>query len=104
MRTSPASSRSKTRTLTVELPESVVQKLGQTTQEATRQLVELAFIELFRQGNVSSGWAARQLGIGKDDVIRLLGKQHGVPYIDLSEEELRQQLEAAMPSRNRPTP
>jgi predicted HTH domain antitoxin len=104
MRTSPASSRSKTRTFTVELPESVVQKLGQTTQEATRQLVELAFIELFRQGNVSSGWAARQLGIGKDDFIRLLGKQHGVPYIDLSEEELRQQLEAAMPSRNRPTP
>ena len=103
MSTSPVSSRSERHTLTVELPESVVRKLGQTTAEATRHLAELAFIELFRQGEVSSGWAARQLGIDKDDFIRLLAK-HRVPYIDLSEEELRQQLEAAMPSRNRPTP
>lgn len=91
------------RTLAVELPESVVRKLGRTTQDATRHLAELAIVELFRQGEVSSGWAARQLGIGKDDFIRLLAR-HGVPYIDLSEEELRQQVEAAMPSRSRPTP
>ena len=94
---------SKVRALAVELPESVVQKLGKSTQEATRHLAELAFVELFRQGEVSSGWAARQLGIGKDEFIRLLAK-HQVPYIDLTEEELRQQVEAAMPSWNRPTP
>ena len=103
MGTLPASSRTKMRTLTVELPESVVQKLGSTVEDATRHLAELAFVELFRQGEVSSGWSARQLGISKDDFIRLLTK-HGVPYIDLTEEELRQQVEAAMPSRSRPTP
>jgi len=91
------------RTLAVELPESAVRKLGRTTQDATRHLAELAFIELFRQGDVSSGWAARQLGISKDAFIGLLAK-HRVPYIDLSEEELRQQLAAAMPSSTQPTP
>lgn len=89
------------RTLAVELPESVVQKLGSTPHEATRHLAELAFVELFRQGEVSSGWAARQLGIGKDEFIRLLAK-HQVPYIDMSEEEFLEQLEAAMPNRQPP--
>lgn len=89
------------RTLAVELPERVVQKLGRTTQDATRHLVELAFVELFRQGEVSSGWAAQQLGIAKDEFIRLLAR-HGVPYIDMSEEEFLQQLEAAMPDRQPP--
>ena len=76
---------------------------GSTSEEATRHLTELAFVELFRQGEVSSGWAARQLGISKDDFIRLLAR-HGVPYIDLSEEELRQQVEAAMPIGDQQTP
>jgi len=100
MTTSSASARSKRCTLAVELPESVVQKLGQTTQDAARHLAELAYIELFRQGEVSSGWAAEQLGIDKDDFLDLLAR-HDVPYIDMSEEELRQQLQAARSTRDR---
>ena len=88
--------------LAVELPESVVQRLGQTTQEATRHLAELAFIELFRQGEVSSGWAAEQLGISKSDFLDMLFS-HDVPYFDLSEEELRQQVEVAIPGQARST-
>jgi predicted HTH domain antitoxin len=64
------------------------------------RLKELALIELFRQGEVSSGWAAEHLGIGKDDFLDLL-YDHGVPYIDMSEEELRQQVEVAMSRRAR---
>jgi predicted HTH domain antitoxin len=101
MSTSPASSQSKIRTLTVDLPESVIQRLGSTPQEVARHLADLAFVDLFRQGEISSGWAARQLGISKDDFIRLLAK-HQVPYIDMSEEEFLQQLEAAMPNRQPP--
>ena len=101
MSSSPVSSQSKLCTLGVELPERVVKLLGPTTEDATRHLAELAYIELFRQGEVSSGWAARQLGIGKDDFIRLLAK-HQVPYIDLTEEELLEQLQAAMPNRQPP--
>ena len=86
----------------VELPESVVTLLGPTSQEAAARLKELALIELFRRGEVSSGWAARQLEIGKDEFLDLIAR-HDVPYFDLSEEELRQQVQAAMPKKNRPT-
>ena len=85
-------------TLTVELPESVVKLLGQTAEGATRHLAELAYVELFRQGQVSSGWAAEKLGISKDDFRELL-YTHDVPYIDMTEEELRQQVEVAMSLR-----
>ena len=102
MSSSPASSQSKTRTLAVELPESVVKLLGESTETATRHLAELAYIELFRQGELSSGWAAEKLGISKDEFRELL-YAHDVPYIDMSEEELRQEVEATMIRRARST-
>jgi predicted HTH domain antitoxin len=97
-----ASPRPQTGTIAVELPAVVVQLLGPTLEEAARHLKELAFIELFRQGEVSSGWAAEQLGISKTDFLDLL-YSHDVPYFDLSEEELRQQVETAMPRNDRST-
>jgi predicted HTH domain antitoxin len=90
------------RTLTVELPERAVQLLGKTPQDATRHLAELAYVELFRRGAVSSGLAAERLGISKDDFRELLST-HDVPYIDMTEEELRQEVEAAMAMRARST-
>jgi predicted HTH domain antitoxin len=62
----------------------------------------MAYIELFRQGRVSSGWAAEKLGISKDEFRQLLST-HDVPYIDMSEEELRQEVEATMARRARST-
>ena len=95
-------SKPKTRNLTIELPESVVQLLGPTPQDATRLLAELAYVELFRRGEVSSGWAAEKLGISKDEFRELLSS-HDVPYIDMTEEELRQEVEATMTRRARST-
>jgi predicted HTH domain antitoxin len=94
----PATPHTKLCTLAVELPESVAKLLGATSEEATRHLAELAYIELFRQGQVSSGWAAERLGIRKDDFRELLSV-HDVPYIDMSEEELRREGEVAMSLR-----
>jgi hypothetical protein len=102
MSSPPASSRSERRTLAVELPESVVQLLGPAPREAARHLTELAFIELFRRGETSSGWAAEQLEISKDDFRSLLA-EHDVSYIDMSEDELREQVESAMSRRARST-
>ena len=96
-----SASKTKTCTLSVELPERVVQLLGSTPQDATRHLAELAYVELFRQGEVSSGWAAAKLGISKDAFRKLL-YAHDVPYIDLTEEEFLQQLQAAAPNRQPP--
>src|SRR5688572_9476365 len=98
MSSSTTSRQSKTCTLAVDLPESVVKLLGPRTEDATRHLAELAYVELFRQGQVSSGWAADHLGISKDDFLELL-YSHDVPYFDMSEEELRQQVEVAMSLR-----
>jgi len=102
MSSSPTSSRSKRRSPAVELPESVVKLLATTPKEAARRLAELAYIELFRQGEVSSGWAAEQLDISKSDFLDLLF-DHDVPYFDLSEDELSQQVESAMPRQDRLT-
>jgi hypothetical protein len=51
---------------------------------------------------VSSGWAAEQLGVSKTDFLDLLFR-HDVPYFDLSEEELREQVETAMPRNGQST-
>jgi hypothetical protein len=96
MSTSSRPARSKTCRLTVELPESVVRLLGPSPEDAARHLAELAYVELFRQGEVSSGWAA------EDDFLDLLFR-HDVPYIDMSEDELRRQVEVAMPGYRRST-
>jgi len=84
----------------VELPKQVLELLALTPDDAPVYLKKLALIELFRRSEVSSGWAAEKLGISKWDVIELLGG-HEVPYVDLSEEELRQQVEAALPNGGR---
>lgn len=99
MSSSPVSSWSKTCSLTVELPENVVGLLAPTLREASARLAELALVELFRQGEVSSGWAAAHLGMSKDEFLDLLAR-YDVPYLDLSEEALRQQVQLAMPKKD----
>jgi predicted HTH domain antitoxin len=66
--------------------------LGPTPHAAARHLQELALIELFRQGEVSSGWAAEQLWISKTAFLDLLFR-HDVAYFDMSEDELSQQVD-----------
>jgi predicted HTH domain antitoxin len=94
MSSTPVPPQTKTHTLAVTLPERVVRLLGQTPQEAAQRLKELALVELFRQGTVSSGWAAEQLGIRKADFLDLLFS-HDVACFDLSEDDLRQQVDVA---------
>ena len=102
MSSPPAPTGAQPCTVSVELPERIARLLGATPQAAARRLKELVLIELFRQGELSSGWAAEQLEISKDDFLDLLAT-HDVPYIDMSEEELRQQVEVAMPRQGRST-
>jgi predicted HTH domain antitoxin len=87
--------RPKTRSLKVALPGDAIDMLGPSPEEAARELQVLAFVELFRRGEISSGWAAEYLGISRWDFIHLLA-EHKVPYIDMTEEELRRDVEVAM--------
>lgn len=79
------------RTLSVDLPESVVQKLGRTTQDATRHLAELAIVELFRRGDLSGGKAAELLGLSRAAWLDLLAR-HDVPHTIVTEESLNHDL------------
>jgi predicted HTH domain antitoxin len=88
------STQSDTVAITVELPRQALEFLGLTPDETAMYLRKLALIELFRRGEVSSGWAAERLGMSKSDFIDLLA-QHEVPYFNLTAEELRQDVEAA---------
>jgi predicted HTH domain antitoxin len=108
MSSSPVSPRSKTRILAIELPESVVQLLGPTTQQAARHLAEVALIDLFRQGELSGGKAAEALGLNREQWLNLLA-QHGVPHAVVTEESLAHDLKTLADRRARrvtssPTP
>ena len=87
------SSRAKTCTLTVELPESIVQKRGPTAQDAARHLEKLALIELFRAGDLSGGRAAELLGLSRADWLDLLAR-HGVSHTVVTGEDLEHDLKA----------
>ena len=92
------------RAVTLELPEELLDLVAPSagTHDAAARLSELAVIELFREGRLSTGRAARLLGLTSAAFVDLLG-EHGVPYLDDSEEELRRQVEAsAHHRRNRP--
>jgi predicted HTH domain antitoxin len=82
------------RTVTVKIPREVAELLAPSQEAVARLVLELALVELFRRGEVSSGWAAERLGIGKWDFIQILGRQ-GVPYVDMTPEELQQDLQVA---------
>lgn len=76
----------------VELGQDLVdllEELHRPVKEAARELIVL---ELYRQGEVSSGRAAELLGMPRGEFIRYASAR-GIPYLQLSEEELRREVE-----------
>jgi predicted HTH domain antitoxin len=57
-------------------------------------------MELVRQERVSKWWAAESLGLSLSALLDLLAA-HDIPHLDLSEEVLRQDLEASRSHRER---
>ena len=86
--------RRSSKAVSVELPDEILPLLGPTPAEVSACLKQLALIDLFRRGEVSGRYAAEVLGMSKSDFIDLLA-EHEVPYLDLSEEELRRDVEVA---------
>ena len=76
----------------VELDQDLVdllEELHRPVKEAERELIVL---ELYRQGEVSSGKAAELLGMPRGEFIRYASAR-GIPYLQLSGEELRREVE-----------
>ena len=79
-------------TVTVELPDALVELLGSAESlavQARRALV----LDLLRQGQVSQGKAARLLGLTRYDILDLMA-EYEIPSGPLTAEETREEIEA----------
>ena len=73
----------------LELPEEIVEYLG--TQEVEKSIKELIILNFLRELKISQGKAKEILEISKSELIELM-RLHSIPAIDLSSEELKEEL------------
>jgi predicted HTH domain antitoxin len=78
----------------VELDQDLVALLEELQRPAKETARELIVLELYRQGEVSSGRAAQLLGMDREEFIQYASKQ-GIPYFQLEGEELQRELDAS---------
>lgn len=78
----------------VQLDQDLVELLEELQRPAKQAARELIVLELYRQGEVSSGRAAQLLGMEREEFIRH-ASDRGIPYFQLHGEELRQEIEAS---------
>lgn len=79
----------------VELPSDLVVALNVEPSELGRRAREWILLELFQEGVISAGKAAEVLGTTKAGFMQLLDL-HGLPYLDVSQEELESQVRVAL--------
>jgi predicted HTH domain antitoxin len=84
----------KTTSFHVELDERVVPLFAARKRDVSARLRELAVVELFREGRLSSGKAAEILDIERIEFFALL-RHLGVPFFGYDAEELRRDQAAA---------
>src|SRR5207244_12469693 len=78
-------------TLEVQLPEAL-HELGFGDEEICREVPTLLVMKRFREGAISSGKAARILGISRRDFLDILARE-GSPVYDPTDVELEQELQ-----------
>jgi predicted HTH domain antitoxin len=76
----------------IEIDEDVLGLLGESTEQIERHALEMIVLELYRRHTISAERAAMLLGMDKLSFIRWSGSL-GIPYFDLTAEELREELE-----------
>jgi predicted HTH domain antitoxin len=82
-----------TRSLTVDLPEEVVELLG-SREDGSAAVRQALVLDLLRNGEVSQGRAARLLGITHRDILDLMAR-YCIPSGPETVEELREEIENA---------
>lgn len=78
----------------VELDQDLVELLEELHRPVKQSARELIVLELYRQGELSSGKAAQLLALGREEFIRY-ASERGIPYFQLKGEELRRELDAS---------
>src|SRR4051812_12706899 len=80
-------------TLEMQLPEAL-RELGFGDEGICREVPVLLVMKRFREGAISSGKAARILGISRREFLARLACE-GIPICDPTDKELAQELETA---------
>lgn len=78
----------------VELDQDLVDLLEELHRPVKQAARELIVLELYRQGQLSSGKAAQLLSLGREEFI-VYASEQGIPYFQLEGEELRRELDAS---------
>ena len=79
-------------TVTIEIPESIANLAKDLpVEKLTREAI---VIELYRRADISSGKAAKLLGMGRIEFIKTTGKM-GIPSIHMSPEEFEAEVAVA---------
>lgn len=76
----------------VQLDQDLVELLEELQRPAKQAARELIVLELYRQGEVSSGRAAQLLGKEREEFIRYASEK-GIPYFQLDSDALRRELD-----------
>jgi predicted HTH domain antitoxin len=76
----------------VELDQDLVDLLEELQRPVKATARELIVLELYRQGEVSSGRAAQLLGKEREEFIRYASEQ-GIPYFQIEGDELQRELD-----------
>lgn len=76
--------------LKIRIPASLLQ-YGLDKDEIQRRMVEWLVLSLFTEGHISSGKAARLLGVTRVEFLALL-RARGIAYINFTPEELAEEL------------
>lgn len=78
----------------VVLEEKFLSFVAKRKKDIPKRLKELSILELYRRKEISSGKAAELLGMERFEFVRYASRL-GIPFFDLSKEELQRDLKTA---------
>lgn len=80
--------------ISVALDEKFLSFVAKKRKDIPEKLKELSMLELYRRKEISSGKAAELLGMERFEFVRYASRL-GIPFFDMSKEELEKDLESA---------
>jgi predicted HTH domain antitoxin len=81
-------------TITVQVPDALLEGLGESPEELGREARLAVAIHLYSRGLISQGRGAELAGLNRWDFIDALGRA-GVPACQVTSQELQEEVERA---------
>ena len=81
--------------ITIELPGNLLSVLSKKFVSPSERVKELIILELYREGEISSGKASELLDMERFEFIRHASRL-GIPFIDMDKEELQKDLKNSL--------